>query len=138
MVVSKLTPIFSRKWALAAIMMMAGATMGITGVTSTFVVLAALRTLHGAINSASNPFTYSLVADSFSKDSRPLVNSMIHSGQYIGQGLSSLSIIAIGAFGWQRTFLIMGVLSVVLSALIVALIEEPIRGKFLSQKERED
>ena len=73
----------------------AAATMGLTGFVNSFVVLALMRVVHGMVNSASNPFSFSLITDYFPPDKRATANSIIHSGQYIGSALSSISILLI-------------------------------------------
>ena len=54
--------------------------MGISGFSESFLVLAAMRILHGAINSSTNPFSFSLITDYFPPDKRATANSIIHSG----------------------------------------------------------
>ena len=78
--VGKLAETKNRKFALGLVILAAGASMGITGFSSFFWGLAAMRILHGAINSATNPFSFSLISDYFPPDKRATANSMIHSG----------------------------------------------------------
>jgi MFS family permease len=76
----KLAETSNRKIALGLVILSAGASMAMSGFSSFFWVLAAMRILHGAINSAANPFSFSLVSDYFPPDKRATANSMIHSG----------------------------------------------------------
>lgn len=78
--VGKLTDTVSRKWALAAVLALAGGSIGLSGITDSFLVLAAMRVVHGMLNSACNPFSFSLISDYFPPDKRATANSMIHSG----------------------------------------------------------
>lgn len=78
--VGKFTETANRKWALAAVIAMAGATMGLTGAVNSFAILAAMRVVHGMVNSATNPLSFSIVGDYFPPDKRATANSIIHGG----------------------------------------------------------
>lgn len=134
--VGKLTDTFSRKWALAATIALAGGSIGLSGITDSFLVLAAMRVVHGMLNSTCNPFSFSLISDYFPPDKRATANSMIHSGQYVGQALASISILGIAKFGWRATYGIMGACGGLLAAMIAFLVREPERGRFLSDEEK--
>ena len=53
---------------------------------------------------------FSLVSDFFPADRRTTANSILSVANYIGIGLSSLSIILIKNVGWRKAYLAMGVL----------------------------
>mmetsp|Transcript_8363 Transcript_8363/g.13979 ORF Transcript_8363/g.13979 Transcript_8363/m.13979 type:complete len:210 (+) Transcript_8363:758-1387(+) len=135
LLVGKMTDNTSRKWALFAVMGLASASMGLTGALDSFIVLAAMRVFHGMVNSASNPFSFSLISDYFPPEKRATANSLIHSGQYIGQALSSISILAISAFGWRSTYGLMCLSSLAVAGLIAFIVKEPRRGKYLTENE---
>ena len=124
--------------ALSIVIACAAATMGLTGFCDSFLVLAAMRVVHGMVNSASNPFSFSLITDYFPPDKRATANSIIHSGQYIGSALGSISILLIQKFGWRSTYGIMALISSVISAGIFFFVKEPERGRYMSEREKED
>jgi len=130
--VGKLTDNVNRKIALGIVIALASSAMGLTGFIDSFIVLAAMRVFHGMINSSTNPLSFSLVTDYFPPDKRSTANSIIHSGQYIGSAMGSISILLIKSFGWRSTYGIMGLVSAFVSALIFLVIREPERGRFLS------
>ena len=74
--------------------------MGVSYFSGSFTVLAFMRIIHGCLNSASNPLSFSLIADYFPPDKRSTANSIIQAGNYIGVGVSSISILLISKFGW--------------------------------------
>jgi MFS family permease len=72
-----------------------------TGMVNSFLLLAILRFLHGAVSSAINPLAYSLLADYFPQDKRSTANSILSSANFIGIALSSMTIILIKSIGWR-------------------------------------
>ena len=58
-----LTDKYNRKIMLSTIITLASLTQMFTGAIDSFVVLCAMRVLHGCFNSATNPLAYSLVSD---------------------------------------------------------------------------
>lgn len=85
----------NRKFFLGIVIMLASLTMGISGAVNSFAVLAVMRVFHAMMNSASNPLSFSLIADYFPPDKRATANSIIQAGNYLGVGVSSLSIMLI-------------------------------------------
>ena len=71
-----------------------------TALTHTFLLLCTFRMMLGVFESFSAPTSYSLIADYFPPDKRSTANSIIQAGNYIGVGLSSISILLISKFGW--------------------------------------
>lgn len=138
LIVGKMTDTTSRKLGLTVVALAAAFSMGMTGFVNSFAVLAAMRVLHGMVNSASNPFSFALVGDYFPPDKRATANSIIHSGQYIGSALSSISILLIQKFGWRSTYGLMGAFSGLVAAGIFLFVKEPKRGRFLTEKEKSD
>lgn len=136
--VGKLTDTVNRKWALATVIALASTAMGLTGFCDSVLVLGLMRVFHGMINSSTNPLSFSLVSDYFPPERRATANSIIHSGQYIGSAMGSISILLIKKFGWRSTYGIMAAVSMTVSAMIALLVREPERGRFLSDKEKEE
>jgi MFS family permease len=52
-----------------------------------------MRVFHGMVNAATTPFSYSLITEYFPPDKRATANALIHSGIYIGNSVSSISIL---------------------------------------------
>ena len=91
----QLTDKVNRKNYLGMCLMLAGATIGISGFRDSFLILALMRVFHGALNSATNPLSFSIIQDYFPPENRSVANSLIQAGNYIGVGVSSLSILLI-------------------------------------------
>lgn len=73
----------------------AALTMGGVAFVDSFLLLAASRFILGTISSVFNPMSFSLLTDYFPADRRATANSIVQSGNYVGWGLSSISIMAI-------------------------------------------
>ena len=73
--------------------------------------------LHGALSSAFDPLSFTLVADYFSKEKRTRVNSILSSGTFIGITLASMSIILIKIAGWRGAYRWSGLAGLVFGAL---------------------
>lgn len=86
---------FNRKYLLAAVTVIAGLSMSLTGWVNSILVLALMRMLHAACQSVTNPLLYSITADYFPKNRRGTANSILQSANNIGIAMSSLSIIII-------------------------------------------
>lgn len=66
-----------------------------TGYYKSFYVLAAARVLHAIFSSGFNPMSFSLLAEYFPPERRTTANSILQSGNFVGWGISSLSVMAI-------------------------------------------
>lgn len=91
----KITNNINRGLVLTLCMIASGAIMNATGFFDSFILLVVLRILLGLISSAFNPLSFSILADIFPTEKRATINSILQSGNYIGWGLSSISILAI-------------------------------------------
>jgi hypothetical protein len=67
----------NRKFFLGITIVLASLCMGITGFSTSFGVLCAMRVIHGMLNAASNPLSFSLITDYFPKENRATANSLI-------------------------------------------------------------
>ena len=123
----KLTNKVNRKVVLGIFMALSGLTMGAAGFMDSFLVLYASRFALGIIGAMFNPMSFSLLTDYFPPERRATANSVIQSGNYIGWGLSSISIILIQQFGWRSTFGILGAAGAVIGAIIIAFVKEPLQ-----------
>lgn len=115
------------------VLMLAGATIGISGFRDSFLVLAAMRVFHGMLNSATNPLSFSIIQDYFPPENRSLANSLIQAGNYVGVGVSSLSILLIKKHGWRYLYKFMGIAGILFGGASIFLIKEPKRGQFLDE-----
>ena len=133
LVAGKISDNVNRKIYLGIVLILAGATCGVTGFVDSFFLLGAMRVLHGMLNSSSNPLSFSLITDYFPPENRATANSIIQAGNYIGVGVSSFSILLITQFGWRMQYGIMAGLSTILGLACMALIREPERGRYLDE-----
>ena len=94
----------------------------------------------GLISSAFNPMSFSLLTEYFPESRRATANSIVQSGNYVGWGLSSISIMAIKQFGWRTTYGIIGAVALGISALFAAIIKDPKTKKLAAnmQKNKDD
>lgn len=95
------------------------------GLTSSFGMLCAMRIFHGALSSATNPLSYSLVADYFPPEKRGTPNAILSTGNFIGIALSSISILLIKNFGWRQTYGIMGGLGIMAAFFSLFMVTDP-------------
>ena len=91
----------NRKVTLGICVILAGLSQLVTGSTNSFVVLFIMRMICGAMNSASSPLSFSLVADYFPPEKRATANSFLTASSYMGIAISSLSILMIKNTGWR-------------------------------------
>lgn len=77
LIAGKLSDGVDRRLWLGICVLLASATMGVSYFTGSFTVLAIMRIIHGCLNSASNPLSFSLIADYFPPDKRSTANSII-------------------------------------------------------------
>lgn len=131
MIIGKKSDKMNRKNSLALFMALSGLTIGISAFGS-FPTFMIMRILHGLFNAATNPFSYSLITEYFPADKRAVANSLIHSGTYIGNSVSSISILLVSKFGWKLTYAIMGFAGFLIMGLVLMLIKEPERGRYAS------
>lgn len=124
----KLTKSVNRKITLGLIVIAAGATMGISGSVNSFTAFAAMRVVLGIISSACNPLSFSLISDYFPAERRTTANSIIQGGNFIGWGLSSISILAISKFGWRAAYCLLGGFASMVGVATILFIKEPVRG----------
>ena len=87
-----------------------------------------MRVIHGAMNSATGPLTYSLVADYVPPERRATANAVLGTAVYAGVSLSSLSILLIKRAGWRFSYQFMGAAGIVLGLLTALIVKEPKKG----------
>ena len=112
-----LTRSSSRSLILCSIIALTSCSHMVSGITSSFGIICAMRIFHGALSSATDPLSYSLVADYFPPDKRGTPNAILSSGNFIGIALSCMSILFIKSFGWRSTYLLMGIVGISAASL---------------------
>lgn len=133
LVAGKISDNVNRKLYLGLVLILAGATCGVTGFFDSFFLLGAMRVLHGMLNSSSNPLSFSIISDYFPPDRRATANSIIQAGNYIGVAVSSFSILLITSFGWRAQYGIMAALGTLFGLATMFTVKEPERGRFLDE-----
>lgn len=133
LVAGKISDSVNRKIYLGLVLILAGATCGVTGFFDSFFMLGAMRVLHGMLNSSSNPLSFSLISDYFPPEKRATANSIIQAGNYIGVAVSSFSILLITSFGWRAQYGIMAALGTLFGIMTMLTVKEPERGRFLDE-----
>lgn len=105
--------------------MLGGVTQFLSGQINSFPFLCSMRVLHGSLNAATTPLSYSLVSDYVPPERRATANSILSSAIYLGISLSSLSILLIKSSGWRWAFKFMGAVGIGLGFLAMTFIKEP-------------
>ena len=121
----------NRKFLLGVTMMIGSISQFMMGRVDSFPLLCGMRVLHGSMNSATSPLTYSLVADYIPPEKRATANSILSSAIYLGIAMSSLSIMLIQRTGWRLAFQLMGMIGVGVGITSIFYIREPKRGALL-------
>lgn len=121
---------------LGIVLILAGATCGLTAALNSFFILSAMRVVHGMLNTCSNPLSFSLITDYFPPENRATANSIIQAGNYIGVGISSFSILLINQYGWRAQYHIMAALSTIFGLATILFVREPMRGRYLDRATR--
>lgn len=117
----------NRKWMLGILMILTGVQFGIISFVDSFLILALMRPLLGLVSSAFNPLSFSLLADYFPPERRTTANSILQSGNYMGWGVSSLSVLAIKKFGWRYAYGLVGAFAAAIGLLTIGFVKEPIK-----------
>ena len=136
LVAGKVSDKVDRKLFLGIVVIAASLIQGVAGFTSSFSVFVLMRILHGAMNSATNPLSFSLVADYFPASKRTTANSIIQAGNYVGVAAGSMTILLVSSFGWKKAYGIMALVGSLFGLATWAFIKEPERGQFLTAAEK--
>lgn len=68
---------FNRVFLMSVALALAGATQVLSGSVNSLLCLSAMRVMHGAFNSITQPLFFSLIVDYFPKDQRGTANAVI-------------------------------------------------------------
>lgn len=101
-----------------------------TGAINSFSILVAMRFLLGVTQGALEPGMYSIIPDYFPKSKTTTANSIVSASQYLGAGLSSMSIMIIATAGWRAALKAMGVFGIAIGAAGLLFMREPERDVF--------
>jgi MFS family permease len=125
LIMGSITDRVDRILTLAVCISFAGISQIVTGCVNSFWVLFLMRILCGAMNSASSPLSFSIVADSVPPEKRGTANSFLTASSYVGIAVSSLSILMIRETGWRMSFTLMGLIGIILGVLALVIIKDP-------------
>ena len=106
----------SRKLFMGLAVLVWSGCVAVTGFTDSFTVFVLMRVLLGVFESITNPVSYSLLRDIFPPDYRSTANSILTSGVYVGEAVSSLSILVISNYGWRADYFFHAGIGAVLAA----------------------
>ncbi len=120
----------SRRLLLAFAAMLWSVTSLTTAVSQTFSEVAASRMMLGFFEAFCGPPAYSLIVDYFPPEVRTTANAMYAFGIYVGNALSSMIIVMIGAVGWRWAYAITGFVGIFIGLLVLIIVKDPIRGRF--------
>jgi MFS family permease len=133
---------FSRRWILALGIATWNIGTALCGLAQNFAQLFVARFLVGAGEGVNGPTSYSIVADLFPREKMPRAVAFLQVGSVIGPGIALLCAawllhlllgirpihVAFGVIhGWQLIFLLIGVPSALIAALILTTVPEPAR-----------
>lgn len=117
----------NRKWMLGILMCISALQMGAISFVDSFFLMALMRPALGLVSSAYNPLSFSLLAEYFPPERRTTANSILQAGNYMGWGVSSLSILAIKKYGWRYTYGIVGAVAAAVGLATIAFVKEPVK-----------
>ena len=121
----------SRKRVLAGALTLWSVMTAITGLATSFPLLALGRAGVGVGEGGSNPAGMSLLADYFPPQKRSTALSVFVGGGMVGLCLSFLIGSWIEAqWGWRTVFLVAGIPGVLLAVVMMFVVKEPVRGQF--------
>ena len=120
----------SRRLLLAFAAMLWSVTSLTTAISQTYSEIAASRMMLGFFEAFCGPPAYSLIVDYFPPEVRTTANAMYAFGIYVGNALSSMIIVMIGAVGWRWAYAITGFVGIFIGLLVLIIVKDPIRGRF--------
>ncbi len=115
----------------------------VSGMASNFAQLSLARVGVGIGEASASPAAYSLLQDYFPKAMRATVLAIYGAGIYVGAGAAlyfggaiaqyweahyTLATAPFGLKGWQATYLAFGIPGLILAALMLTTVKEPVRG----------
>ena len=103
----------------------------ISGLVTSYTQLLMARVGVGLGEAGGSPPAHSMISDYYPPKQRATALSFYSSGIYVGilVGFAFGGVLA-EMFGWRMAFLIVGIPGVVLAALLLLLVREPIRGRW--------
>ncbi|GBG25100.1 Hexuronate transporter [Hondaea fermentalgiana] len=117
--------LYNRKHVIAAAAAGWALFTALQGLSSNFGVLLLSRVGMAFCQAFSSPPSLSLIADLFPSDERAQANGIYSFGIYLGNGLSSLSLVMAQLFGWRAASLVIGFASMLSSLLLAVFVSEP-------------
>ncbi len=100
----------------------------VTGMTSSFMQMAAARLFIGVGEACLTPSAVSLLADRFAPQRRAFASGFYYMGYPIGVGGSFIFAAWVGPIiGWRGAFILLGVIGVAAAALVMLFMRDPMR-----------
>ena len=100
----------------------------ISGTTSNFSLLLAMRFILGAFVSVTEPVGFSMIGDYFPKSLRTTAASLLGSASYAGAAASATHLFATQAFGWRAAYLHAGIFGLAVGVLGFLTMKDPKKG----------
>ena len=97
-------------------------------VVDDFYIFTAMRVMLGIFSAAAIPPALSLIRDYFPPNYRSQANSIFAFSDFLGAGISSLSLIFIAEYGWREDYGLTGLVGVLSGILCLTVLQEPERG----------
>lgn len=100
----------------------------VSGTTSNFAVLFAMRFILGAFVSVTEPVGFSMIGDYFPRSLRTTAASVLGAGTYLGSAASATHLFATKAFGWRGAYLHAGIFGTVIGLIGLLTMKDPKQG----------
>lgn len=100
----------------------------VSGTTSNFAVLFAMRFILGAFVSVTEPVGFSMIGDYFPRSLRTTAASVLGAGTYLGSAASATHLFATKAFGWRGAYLHAGIFGTIIGLIGLLTIRDPKQG----------
>ena len=126
--IARLADVWNRRNIIAIGLAFWSVATALTGVVTNVWQLAVTRFLMGAGEASSQATSNSIIGDLFSKASRPMAIAIWATGSSIGLFFSPLAGWLADTYSWRATFIAAGLPGIVLAALWMLTVREPVRG----------
>jgi predicted MFS family arabinose efflux permease len=120
-----------RKRVVAGALVVWSAMTALTGLAANFVQLVILRIGVAAGEAGSIPASHSMIADLFPARSRATAMAILGLSLPVGMmfGFLAAGMLA-ETLGWRKSFVVIGVVGILLAPIVLGAIREPVRGRF--------
>jgi predicted MFS family arabinose efflux permease len=127
--IARLAERTNRLYVLAGSLVVWSLATGLSGLAGSFAILLIARVLVGCGEAGAVPPSHSMAADLYPPRRRATAMAVIGLGAAAGSTVAPLiGGVLSDAIGWRGSFLVLGGAGVVLAAILVAVVREPVRG----------